>query len=273
MAAWLAAGLLGAVVVGAAGYATVMYLAWIMVRRRRLGALHRAHPVRAYLVEWASAALMVLLAVPTLFRRRVKLAEGNGGVPVLCVHGYTQHWGNFVFMAPRLAAAGCGSVYGVNVVPRFRSMERCAAQVTEALLWIRAQTGAEKIDVICHSMGGLLLRAALARHGADGLVRRAVTLGTPHAGTIIARFGPGQNAAEMRPGSAFLAALPAPPPTLTSVWSTSDAVVLPPENAACGAGDVVFDDLGHLSLLLSPRVWRTVGERLTAPDPAHHVDG
>jgi len=41
---------------------------------------------------------------------------------------------------------------------------------------------------------------------------------------------------------------------VTSIWSRADNVIVPPENAALGKGDVVFEDLGHMALLLSPRV-------------------
>ena len=52
----------------------------------------------------------------------------------------------------------------------------------------------------------------------------------------------------------------------TSIWSRADAIIEPPESASIApAGeDRVFDDLGHLSLLLSSRVIDTVAERLKA---------
>jgi hypothetical protein len=70
----------------------------------------------------------------------------------------------------------------------------------------------------------------------------------------------------MRVDSPFLATLPPPPARLTSIWSTADAMVLPVTHASCGPGDVVFEDLGHLSLLLSSRVCAAVARALTAPE-------
>ena len=76
-----------------------------------------------------------------------------------------------------------------------------------------------------------------------------------------------------------------PPPKgahYTSVWSRADNMVIPPESGqltvlAPEAGeaeiedlagselrDIVFDDLGHLSLLTSPRVAAAVAERLSS---------
>jgi hypothetical protein len=51
---------------------------------------------------------------------------------------------------------------------------------------------------------------------------------------------------------------------LTSIWSRADCIIEPPESASIepAGADVVFDDLGHLSLLMSPRVLDIVAERL-----------
>jgi hypothetical protein len=51
---------------------------------------------------------------------------------------------------------------------------------------------------------------------------------------------------------------------VTSIWSRADAIIEPPESASIAptGQDCVFDDLGHLSLLMSPRVLDTVAERL-----------
>eukprot|EP01035_Chromulina_nebulosa_P009829 gene9830-13259_t len=42
--------------------------------------------------------------------------------------------------------------------------------------------------LLCHSMGGLAVRAWLRAHQADGRVHRVLTLGTPHGGTWLGRF-------------------------------------------------------------------------------------
>lgn len=69
-----------------------------------------------------------------------------------------------------------------------------------------------KVDVIAHSMGGVLLRQYLSHHP-DNPVHRIVFLSTPHFGTNAARFLTGLaslsaegniQASEIRPGSDFL---------------------------------------------------------------------
>ncbi len=66
------------------------------------------------------------------------------------------------------------------------------------------------VDVVVHSMGGLIVRYAIAA-SAQGvkdfppplLVEDVVTLGTPHGGSR-AFTGPGMQVGQMRPGSSFL---------------------------------------------------------------------
>jgi triacylglycerol lipase len=264
----------GALAAAAAAYTAAVYLTYWAVRRGWSGGMEQhpsARPWRALVLEWGSCFLALLFGLPSQLLTRVRLRRGGAGTPVLCVHGYTQNWGNFVTLAPRLETAGCGPVYAINVRRKFASLEVGAAQVAEALRWVQQETGASQVDVVCHSMGGLLLRMAMADHGVAPLVRRAVTLGTPHHGTVSARFGPGINARQMRRDSPLFQKLPPPPTCFTSVWSTTDGIVLPPESSRIGGPQVVFDDLGHLSLLWSPRVHAAVVLALTAPSAPSHA--
>ncbi len=213
---WWMAAVVATAGAAALFYILIIYVAWAAVRARTQTPRPKAFPLVALALEWLGAALVFLLAIPPLFRNMVRLHPGTpNGIPVLCVHGYTQNWGNFVVLAGRLARAGCGPIYAINVTPRFAAMDRCAPQVTTAVERIIKETGAPHVDLVGHSMGGLLARTALARNGAHGLIRRVVTLGTPHHGTLMAHVGPGKNALEMRRQSNFLAGLPPPPPSLT----------------------------------------------------------
>jgi triacylglycerol esterase/lipase EstA (alpha/beta hydrolase family) len=255
-------------VAGAALYTLAVYGAYAWVRGGGAGGMQTTpadRPWRALVVEFLSAVWLTGVGLFTAPWSRVRLARGNpNGVPVLCIHGYTQNWGNWLLMAPRLARAGSGPVYAINVRNMFGSIEGGAAQAAESIRAILAETGKEQVDLVCHSMGGLIARTALARHGVQGLVRHVVTLGTPHTGTVLAAVGPGSNAREMRRDSAFLKELPLAHAAYTSVWSTTDGIVLPPDSSSCGVPEVVFHDLGHLSLLMSPRVHAVVAGVLTS---------
>ncbi len=80
--------------------------------------------------------------------------------------------------------------------------------------------GAPQVDVVAHSMGGLIVRAYLAGQQASTgvfnppatpIIRKAVFLATPHFGSFLldsalaeALFGTGTQATEMKPASQFL---------------------------------------------------------------------
>ena len=90
-----------------------------------------------------------------------------------------------------------------------------------------------------------------------------MTLGTPHGGSELARFGIGENARQMRPGSAWLASLGAPPVATLTIYSAHDNYVLPPANLELpGARRCVLDRLGHLAMLFSPRGGAGLARRL-----------
>ena len=82
-----------------------------------------------------------------------------------------------------------------------------------------AQTGVEKIDIVAHSMGGLVALDYLKNGGGARHVRKLVLLGTPARGTWSALLGLmtaplGRGGRQLLPGSAFLRALertPLPP--------------------------------------------------------------
>ncbi len=67
-----------------------------------------------------------------------------------------------------------------------------------------ALTGAEQVDVVAHSMGGLAVRYYLRTGETAASIRRAVFLGTPHRGTAAAVLAWGDGGREMVPGSDFL---------------------------------------------------------------------
>lgn len=49
---------------------------------------------------------------------------------------------------------------------------------------IKTQTGSQKVDIVAHSMGGLVARNYIADPTKAGKVRKLITLGTPHLGAV-----------------------------------------------------------------------------------------
>jgi triacylglycerol esterase/lipase EstA (alpha/beta hydrolase family) len=132
-----------------------------------------------------------------------------------------------------------------------------------------AASGRRQVAIVAHSMGGLVARAWMREHGA-ARAARVITLGTPHHGTALARFGLGRNAFQMRPGSAWLRALDASEDAatrarITSIYTHHDNIVSPRESSRlAGARNLAFGGVGHVALGSDARVLAAVMNELAA---------
>jgi hypothetical protein len=194
-------------------------------------------------------------------------ALGQGGRGVLLVHGYLCNRGFWNRWYPRLQAQGIPFV-GVSLEPVFGSIDDYADQIDAALVQLQRATGQAPL-VVCHSMGGLVLRAwrrSWLQRGdmaeaIDARLHHVLTIGTPHHGTWLARFGRQTNAVQMRRDSLWLQGLAQSESAawrarFTCVWSDCDNVVFPP---CCGllegAASVHRTGRGHQDLLDDPAVF------------------
>lgn len=205
-------------------------------------------------------------------------------VPIVFVHGYMQNRVGFVGLARALSRRGMRPLFAINY-PWFDSLPANAERLQRFCDRVRAETGSAKVDLVCHSMGGLvameMMRAQASRTtpGAEGegipelSVRRCVTIATPHAG--VAWRGPifGVGGASLRRGSKFLetqATSMLRVPCL-SIYSTHDNIVHPKATSslvARGGRDVEIPGVAHLAILFAPSVADHVADFLTEPDPA-----
>jgi triacylglycerol esterase/lipase EstA (alpha/beta hydrolase family) len=188
--------------------------------------------------------------------------------PVLLLHGYGCNSGYWAHLAPLLDAARISHA-SVDLEPVAGSIDGYVPLVEQAVRELRAQTGAQNIAIVAHSMGGLVARAWMRAHG-SGRVARVITLGTPHHGTALARFGLGQNAFQMRPASPWLRELAqgedaATRALVTSLYTHHDNIVSPQESSRLpGARNLEFGGVGHVALGSNPRVLAAVMQELTA---------
>jgi len=220
-------------------------------------------PFRAALAEWGISAALSAARPAGFFR--MPGANVRGPRPVIVLHGYAMNRANFYPLAYRLAKAGIGPVLGFEYWT-FGRIAAAARQLGWFVDHVREQTGAESVDVVGHSMGGVVARYYVTLAGGDGVVRRLITLGSPHNGTDVSRLGIGHPGRELVTGSKMLTRLAASPPLvhtkITSIWSRGDALV--PAGAQpplLGAETIIYDDLGHVALLGSRRVAADVIER------------
>ena len=193
-------------------------------------------------------------------------------VPVLLVHGYGCNGGYWAGLGRRLEGARISHA-AVDLVPLAGDIDGYVPLVERAVEELRAATGAGKVAIVAHSMGGLVARAWMRRHGA-GRVARLVTLGTPHFGTGLARFGLGVNARQMgrrgEAASSWLQALAdsedsARRALVTSIFSHHDNIVSPQTSSELpGARNIAFGGVGHVALGHDARVLEAVMDELAA---------
>ena len=232
--------------------------------RRRKDRAAPAGQIGVALREWALAVGMT--ATRPLGFLPLPGHAGRGPRPVIVVHGYAMNRANFRTLARRLAAAGLGPIVGFEywTLGKTGSAARKLAEVIDD---VRARTGAAQVDLIGHSMGGVVGRYYVSLMGGDGTVANLITLGSPHGGTDVSAIGIGRPAKELLLGSSLVQRLVAAGPPrqtkLTIVWSRSDALVPGARQArVAGADELLYDDLGHLGLLTDRRVALALIDRL-----------
>ena len=189
------------------------------------------------------------------------------GFPVLLLHGVLCNVGAMHALRADLVARKFGPVYALSYGPPFASIDEFADQVAAKIDAILHATGAARVALVGHSMGGLVARAYLRRYGSHKL-SSVVTLGTPHHGSVHARIFPGVSLAQLRPGNAWLAELNrtegAPAGVrLVSLWSWHDSMVAPQTSSRlAGAVNIELSGVGHNALLGDRRVFALVAAEL-----------
>jgi triacylglycerol esterase/lipase EstA (alpha/beta hydrolase family) len=195
--------------------------------------------------------------------------------PVLLLHGVLCNAGSMHDLRGALIARGVGPVYTVSYGPPLASIDSFVDQVAARIDAILAATGARQVAIVGHSMGGLVARAYLRRHGADK-VGTVITIGTPHKGSVHAWLFPGVSLGQLRPANAWLAELDRAPASkevrMVSVWSWHDSMVAPQTSAElAGAENVALAGIGHNALVSNERVYDIVAmelKRVAESEPA-----
>jgi pimeloyl-ACP methyl ester carboxylesterase len=213
-------------------------------------------------------------------RTGVPAGDATFDTPVLLVHGYGHNRSGWFLLDRRLRRAGFTSVHTLNYLPYVQGLPELAERLADRVTEIRAATGAEKVHVVCHSMGGIILRWYVQRLGGHEFVDTAITMGSPHSGTYAALMGVGAGARDLRPGSRVMRTLERTAQSSSVRWisyySNIDLLVQPASSAkldhpALHATNVLVKDHGHVSLMISPRVGRSIVDQLTAAENASEV--
>jgi triacylglycerol lipase len=213
------------------------------------------------LLALAAASLLYPFGLRRSAKRTPRSAEQR---TVVLVHGYLANRGPLLPLAAYLRARGHKQILAYEYTGE-AGIEQAAIGLRD---FLRERVRGGRIDLVCHSLGGLVARVYIQQLGGARRVDRCITLGTPHRGTYNAYWVASRVGRELRPDSTFLARLDASraraaPVRFASIVAGSDNIVIP---RVFSSNDTVVHvpGLGHMGLLFSLTAYRAIAERLAA---------
>ncbi len=248
------------------GHASVLAVEFVM-----LSVINRRDPsppaslwqlLRAWWGEVKAAPLVFCWRQPFFSNEVPDDVERPGRRGVLFIHGFICNRGFWTPWLLRLRERGIPFV-AVNLEPVFCTIDAYLPTVEAAVSRLEASTGRAPL-LVCHSMGGLVARAWLQAHQADHRIFRVVTIGTPHHGTWMARFGLAPNTRQMRQLCEWLDSLARnePPQRLERFrcyYGHADNIVVPASSATLpGADNRHVSAAAHVEMAFRPAVIQEV---------------
>ena len=204
-------------------------------------------------------------------------AATPGQPPVLLIHGYFATRGSLHLLESHLTMRGLIVMsYPLGRPINVGDIRDSAGLIARKVESIVAQTGIARVDIVGHSMGGLVGLDYLKRLGGRHRVRRLVMLGTPTQGTWSALFGLvtaplGLASLQLLPGSPFLRELAERPlpegAEVVSIGAVRDWLAPISSTVLDGVKHIALPT-GHSGLLVDAEVAEVVVEILrAAPSP------
>jgi pimeloyl-ACP methyl ester carboxylesterase len=207
------------------------------------------------------------------------LAGRNARYPVLLVHGYAASETVWTPLRRALAGAGFGHIVSVSYNSFAADPAAVTAELTDQGLRAAAAAGASRVHLVGHSLGGLIVRCALAASAPlSSRTASAVTIASPHRGAWLARLAPGRFAPLMhRGGCPARPEIDAPTPARWLAYYADRDWIVPPASARLddpryAAVNLPIPGCGHLTICRNARLIHSlVGELIrteTSADPA-----
>jgi triacylglycerol lipase len=201
--------------------------------------------------------------------------------PVLIIHGFLGTRGSMYMLERRLVQDGFVCVSFNLGTFNVRDIRRSAFLIHRKIERILAQTPSQKIDIIGHSMGGLIGLYYVKKLGGHARVRKLIMMGTPVRGTWAALAGVvtlglwSTSSWQLLPRSRFLDELaqgPTPPGVELHTIAAARDWVVPLATTRVQGANAMTVPLGHSSLVVSEEVYRRVVNTLRPPQPEYQAD-
>jgi len=198
--------------------------------------------------------------------------------PVLLVHGFGGTRSSWCCLARTLRSRGV-IFEAISYAPFGTSVEGVADQLAAEVARMLSRTGADKVHLVGHSLGGVVIAEAMASGRLAGQVDTVITLGAPFGGSPWAHLCPfGAITRSLRGDSPQLRRIARAPLPAGVRWlaftAALDMIVpglrsVPPHPEV---ETVVVDDVGHLGMLVSQQVVGRIAVALAASGGAGDDD-
>ncbi|HYY02069.1 MAG TPA: alpha/beta fold hydrolase, partial [Mycobacterium sp.] len=190
--------------------------------------------------------------------------------PVMLVHGFGGAKSSWSLVAQALSDRGV-TVDAMGYAPVGSSVERLADRLVVEVEKMLSQTGAEKVHLVGHSLGGVIIAQAILDSRLAGRVDTVITLGSPFGGSPWAGVLPiVEIVRELRRGSPLLRRLASTPLPEGVRWLSVTAaldIIVPGLRSVpfhSQVETITVDGVGHLGMLLNPAIIRRIAAALCA---------
>lgn len=198
--------------------------------------------------------------------------------PLVVLPGLADNTSIFADLKRALDECGAGPVVSFSYSSLVGDVRTAAARLAEQIEQLCAVAGTPTVDIVGHSLGGIIARYYVQRLGGHTRVETLVTIATPHRGTLVAwLLSPLPLVRQLRPGSDLMLELEEPAPGCTTRFVTyssdADQLILPTrsgrlEHPDLQARNVLVSGVGHLSLAAHQTVVAEICDTFGSAAPA-----
>ena len=235
-------------------------------------AMVQAHEAAMLLSVAATAPVRLFRGGPESFESVSPQEKAHAASmrPVLLVHGFGGAKSSWSLVAQALSDRGV-IVDAMSYAPVGSSVERLADRLVIEVERMLSRTGADKVHLVGHSLGGVIIAQAILDSRLAGRVDTVITLGSPFGGSPWAGVLPiVEIVRELRRGSPLLRRLASTPLPDGVRWLSVTAaldIIVPGMRSVpfhSQVETITVDGVGHLGMLLSRQVIGCIAAALCA---------